>query len=88
MANFCIDRQIQINVNALTVTYKLRGLAYFNFEHRHYIARIVDKDDRVYFHDGMANGGHAVLETTDIASLDLHDCYSARVSTIVYSIIS
>ena len=41
---------------------KLTGIVYFNLPLAHYVARIIDKDGRVWYHDGMNTGTQCIYE--------------------------
>jgi hypothetical protein len=41
---------------------KLTGIIYYNLPLAHYVARIIDKDGRVWYHDGMNTGTQCLNE--------------------------
>ncbi|KAJ4479779.1 hypothetical protein C8J55DRAFT_429465 [Lentinula edodes] len=81
-----ITVKIPVIVGNEQVTYQLKGVSYFSISDAHFVSRIVSSCGTVFFHDGMKNGGDALLEHPDVETLDLNSCAERyKPSAVIYA---
>jgi hypothetical protein len=71
MANCSIDTEIALTIGSNQTTYRLRGVSYFSSLHSHFVSRILDSQGRVFYHDGMSNGGNSILDNLSIRNVNM-----------------
>ncbi|KAF5366096.1 hypothetical protein D9757_012699 [Collybiopsis confluens] len=82
--SMAIDRNIVVIVDGVNVHYTLKCISYFSEAERHYISRVFDRDQRVFVHDGMVNGGQPVLESAILHENDLSSCRGSTMTAAIY----
>ncbi|KAF5392008.1 hypothetical protein D9757_001273 [Collybiopsis confluens] len=71
MNDCTVDSSLVLNIEADSVSYRLRGAVYFDSAALHFMARTIDEADRVLIHDGMTNGGVSTLENDHSIGVDM-----------------
>ena len=83
-AQMKIDPQIFILVNGNSYLYQLCGVIYFGGQH--FVARLVEQDTTVWYHDGIMTGRSMIYE--GLESVDLkHCCDGKKPSALFYTCI-
>ncbi|KAJ7480870.1 hypothetical protein FB451DRAFT_1238638 [Mycena latifolia] len=64
----CFDKELALDCGGLLTKLKLRGVIYGG--QGHFVARFIDLNGAVWFHDGISTGRLCVsMRETDLASL-------------------
>lgn len=71
MVNCSLDIEIAIIIANNQTTYRLRGVSYFSAVFSHFVSRILDSRGRVFYHDGMGNGGNSILDNLSIRNVNM-----------------
>ena len=74
-AQMKIDPEISILVNGNSHLYQLRGVIYFGGQH--FVARLVEQDTTIWFHDGIITGRNMIYEG-QLESVDLKHCHDGK----------
>ncbi|KAJ3752321.1 hypothetical protein EV360DRAFT_55406 [Lentinula raphanica] len=83
--NMIINEMVEMQMSDNTrKTYRLIGLIYYSSIRQHFISRIVTLQGCVYQHDGMANGGVPVLESTSFHNMNFNVCLGANITCVIY----
>ena len=82
-AQMIIDPKFSILVNGNSHLYQLRGVIYFGGQH--FVARLIEQDTTVWYHDGMVTGQNMIYEG-QLESVDLkHCCDGKKPSALFYT---
>jgi PIF1-like helicase len=74
-AQMTIDPQISIPVNGNSHLYQIRGVIYFGGQH--FVARLIEQDTAVWYHDGIVTGKNMIYEG-QLESVDLKYCRDGK----------
>ena len=78
-----LSAQVTIGEGQNKVTYRLRGLIYW--DHAHFTCRMVGKGNEVYYNDGI-NTGHTCIPEGPLG--DIQDMYQIGEAKLTYVILS
>ena len=70
-----LSAQISILVNGNSHLYQLCGVIYFGGQH--FVARLVEQDTTVWYHDGIITGRKLIYEG-QLESVDFKHCYDGK----------
>ncbi|KAF8133024.1 hypothetical protein EV363DRAFT_1162963, partial [Boletus edulis] len=79
---FIISSNIKILKNSRNTILKLKRIIYFG--DNHFVTRMFDCDDNMWFHDGQCNSGFIISENYSITNTDLNRCHGKLASILIY----
>jgi hypothetical protein len=80
-AQMIIDPKISIVVNGNSHLYQLRGVIYFGGQH--FVARLIEQDTTVWYHDGVLTGRNMIYEGL-LESVDLKHCHDNKTPSALF----
>ncbi|KAI0314694.1 hypothetical protein OF83DRAFT_1063406 [Amylostereum chailletii] len=77
-----IDHRLELTCEDRTVQYKLKGIVYYG--QVHFTARVIDRNDDVWFHDGITTKESCVYEGRLDSEFDLNNAHRHTASLLIY----
>ena len=83
--NIEIDHSIKINVHGVLYIYSLAGVVYFKSGESHFVSNIITEDNRIWYYDGLVNGGQMVnTRLLDADPATLNTCRGGSAILAIY----